>query len=61
MKYGFWIIILVVMGFTGFLMGYSFPPFIEAGIVGGGPNKVKAGAQLDTKTQDYYKDLLKED
>jgi len=61
MKYGFWIIVLVVMGFTGFLMGYSLPPFIEAGIVGGGPNKVKAGAQLDTKTQDYYKNLLKDE
>jgi hypothetical protein len=61
MKYGFWIIILIIMGFTGFLMGYSLPPFIEAGIIGGGPNKVKAGAQLDTKTQDYYKNLLKDE
>ena len=61
MKKSLWIVILCVMGFTGFLMGYSMPPFIEAGIIGGGPNKVKAGAQLDTKTQDYYKDLLKED
>ena len=50
MKSSFWIIVLVVTAFTGFLMGYSLPPFIEAGIVGGGPNKVKAGAQLDTKT-----------
>ena len=61
MKSSFWIIVLVVTAFTGFLMGYSFPPFIEAGIVGGGPNKVKAGAQLDKKTQDYYKDLLKDE
>ena len=49
------------MIFLGFLLGYSLPPFIEAGVVGGGPNKVKAGAAIDTKTQDYYKDLLKEE
>ncbi len=61
MKSTFWIVILVVVGFTGFLIGYSLPPFVEAGIIGGGPNKVKAGAQLDTKTQDYYKNLQKEE
>ncbi len=61
MKSTLWIVIVIVVGFTGFLIGYSLPPFVEAGIIGGGPNKVKAGAQLDTKTQDYYKDLLKEE
>jgi hypothetical protein len=61
MKSTFWIVVVIVMGFTGFLIGYSLPPFVEAGIIGGGPNKVKAGAQLDTKTQEYYKDLLKEE
>lgn len=61
MKNTFWIVVVIVMGFTGFLIGYSLPPFVEAGIIGGGPNKVKAGAQLDTKTQEYYKNLLKEE
>jgi hypothetical protein len=61
MKSTFWIVVVIVMGFTGFLIGYSLPPFVEAGIIGGGPNKVKAGAQLDTKTQEYYKNLLKEE
>jgi hypothetical protein len=61
MKSTFWVVVVIVMGFTGFLIGYSLPPFVEAGIIGGGPNKVKAGAQLDTKTQEYYKDLLKEE
>lgn len=61
MKSTFWIVVVIVMGFTGFLIGYSLPPFVEAGIIGGGPNRVKAGAQLDTKTQEYYKDLLKEE
>lgn len=61
MKTNQWIIITVVMIFLGFLLGYSLPPFIEAGVVGGGPNKVKAGTAIDTKTQDYYKDLLKEE
>ena len=61
MKSLFWVVIVIVMGFTGFLVGFSLPPFVEAGIIGGGPNKVKAGAQLDTKTQEYYKNLLKEE
>ena len=61
MKSTLWIVIVLVMGFTGFLIGFSVPPFIEAGIIGGGPNKVKAGAQLDKTTQDYYKNLLKEE
>jgi hypothetical protein len=61
MQKTFWVVVVVVAGFLGFLIGYSLPPFVEAGIIGGGPNKVKAGAQLDTKTQDYYKDLLKDE
>lgn len=61
MKISLWIIIVVVVGFVGFLMGYSLPSFIEAGVIGGGPNKVKAGAQLDKQTADYYKNLLKEE
>jgi len=61
MKSSHWIVILVVIAFTGFLVGYSLPPFIEAGMIGGGPTKVKAGAQLDSKTLEYYKNLLKDD
>lgn len=61
MKTHLWVIIIVVVGFTGFLMGYSVPSFIEAGVIGGGPNKVKAGSGLDKSAQDYYKDLLKQE
>lgn len=61
MKTNLWIIILVAIGFLGFLLGYSMPPFIEAGVIGGGPNKVKAGAALDKKTQDYYKNLMQQE
>lgn len=61
MKNSLLIVIVIVAACVGFLMGFSVPPFVEAGIIGGGPNKVKAGAQLDTKTQDYYKDLMKDE
>ncbi|MEK6671897.1 MAG: hypothetical protein AABY42_00280 [Nitrospirota bacterium] len=61
MKTNLWVIILVAIGFLGFLLGYSMPPFIEAGVIGGGPNKVKAGAELDKKTQDYYKNLMQQE
>lgn len=61
MKTTLWIIIILAVGFSGFLIGYSLPSYIEAGVIGGGPNKVKAGAHLDKKTEDYYKNLLKEE
>ncbi len=62
MKSSLWIVIIITISFLGFLMGYSLPPFIEAGVIGGGPNKVKAGQELlDKETKDYYKNLLKEE
>ena len=61
MKTTLLVIIIVAVGFSSFLLGYSLPSFIEAGVIGGGPNKVKAGAQIDKQTSDYYKNLLKEE
>ncbi len=58
MKTSLWIIIVIVVGFLGFMMGYSVPPFLETG--GGGKN-VKAGPSIDREIQDYYRNLYKED
>ena len=54
------IIILVVAVFIGFLLGYSIPPFIHSGVFTG--REVKGvDTTIDTETEDFYKDLYKED
>ena len=61
MKNGLWMVIIVVGVFMGFLMGYSLPPMIEVGMIGGGETQ-QVGLQPDVSDdmQDYYKNLLKE-
>ena len=61
MKSGLWIVVIVVGSFMGFLMGYSLPPMIEVGMIGGG-EKQEIGIQteVDEDMQEYYNNLLKE-
>ncbi len=58
MKTNLWIIIIVVVGFLGFLMGYSTPPFMHAGILSGGEEQTEQGTAVDQDAEEYYKDLL---
>ena len=60
MKNTLWIIIIVVSGFLGFMMGYSFPPFLQTDLSGGKLKAAPAAQQVDKKMQDYYKNLYKE-
>ncbi|WP_455211978.1 hypothetical protein [Kaarinaea lacus] len=61
MKSGLWVVIIVVGSFMGFLMGYSLPPMIEVGMIGGG-EKQEIGIQTEVTEdmQEYYNNLLKE-
>jgi hypothetical protein len=61
MKNSLWIIIVVVAAFLGFMMGYSFPPFVETGFAGAAGKTQHSGPKIDKETQDYYKNLYKED
>jgi len=61
MKNPLWIIIVIVSAFLGFMMGYSFPPFLQADLSGGKLKAAPATHKVDTKMQDYYKNLYKED
>lgn len=61
MKTSLWIVVIVVVGFLGFLIGYSIPPFVNTGVVGGGGKKVETGTKIDKEMQDYYKNLLKDE
>lgn len=56
----FIIVVLVVTIFTGFLIGYSVPPFIKAGVFSGRKEK-GVESQIDKNMEQYYKDLYKSD
>jgi hypothetical protein len=62
MKTNLWIVIIVVIGFLGFLLGYSVPSFLQSssGAVIE-EKKADTGTKLDKSTEDYYKNLLKDD
>ncbi|MEJ2182077.1 MAG: hypothetical protein P8Y66_00965 [Nitrospirota bacterium] len=52
-------VVLVVILFVGYLLGYSIPPFIHSGVFSGREEKgVKV--KIDKKTEDYYKNLYEE-
>lgn len=52
----FVIVALVVTIFLGFLIGYSIPPFIHAGVFSGREQK-GVEIKIDKKMEQYYKDL----
>ncbi|MHB8880669.1 MAG: hypothetical protein ACYC69_04050 [Thermodesulfovibrionales bacterium] len=56
----FIIVILVVTIFTAFLIGYSVPPFIQAGVFSGRKEK-GVESQIDKSLEQHYKDLYKND
>ncbi len=54
----FGIIILIVTLFVGFLLGYSIPPFIHAGVFS---DREEKGVEVlvDEDMEKYYEDLYK--
>lgn len=62
MKSGLWVVILVVTVFMGFLMGYSIPPLLEVGMIGGEKGEaVGVKSDVSKEMEQYYKDLMKEE
>lgn len=53
------IIIILVAVFTSFLIGYSIPPYIQAGVFSERKEK-GVESQIDKNMEQYYKDLLKD-
>jgi hypothetical protein len=61
MKSGLWVVVLVVALFMGFLMGYSLPPMIEVGMIGGEKDQsVGLKTEVDKDMEEYYKKLLED-
>ncbi len=57
MKDTLWIVVVVTITFTSFLMGYSLPPLIEAGMIGNKNAKIGLKPKVNQKIKDYYRDL----
>ena len=62
MANSFWKVILVVAGFSGFLMGYAVPPLLEVGMIGGGGENRDIGlkSDVDEEMEEYYRKLLED-
>ena len=61
MKNSLWVVILIVLSFMGFMMGYSLPPMYEVGLIGGsGKQDVGLKSEISDEMEEYYKQLLKE-
>jgi len=61
MKNSLWVVILVVLSFMGFMMGYSLPPMFEVGLIGGsGKQDIGLKSGVSDEMDKYYKELLKD-
>jgi hypothetical protein len=61
MKNSLWVVILVVLSFMGFMMGYSLPPMFEVGLIGGtGEQEIGVKSEMSDEMDEYYKQLLKD-
>lgn len=54
------IVITVVILFLGFLLGYSIPPFIQAGVFSERDEK-GVEVKIDKDMEEYYKNLYQEE
>jgi len=61
MKNSLWVVILIVLSFMGFMMGYSLPPMYEVGLIGSsGKQEIGLKSKMSDEMADYYKQLLKD-
>lgn len=55
----FGLILVIVVMFVGYLLGYSIPPFIQAGVFS--EREIKGvETQIDEDMEKYYEELYKE-
>ncbi len=63
MKNTFWTMFLITAVFTSFLLGYSVPPLLEVGMIGGKGEKPSPAMEqtLNKQMEEYYRSLLGEE
>jgi hypothetical protein len=57
-KHHVWIIVVIVVGFGSFMVGYSLPPFLEVGF--GGGEAIESGVSADEELMKKYEELYKQ-
>ncbi|MDX1763055.1 MAG: hypothetical protein R3231_01910 [bacterium] len=57
MKNHLWIIVVIVVGFSSFMIGYSVPPFLEVGF---GDAVSESGLSDEEALRKQYEELYKE-
>ena len=58
MKNHLWTIIVIVVGFSSFMIGYSLPPFMEVGF--GGEQASDSGLSDEEALKKQYEELYKD-
>ncbi len=63
MKDSLWMVIVVVVAFSAFLMGYAVPPLVEVGMIGGKGDGAEVGIKTDMNQEmdEYYRGLSSEE
>jgi|TARA_Y100000294_G_scaffold176590_1_gene199395 hypothetical protein len=63
MKNTVWTMFLITAVFTSFLLGYSVPPLLEVGMIGGRGEKPSPTMEpkLNEQMEEYYRKLLEEE
>jgi hypothetical protein len=59
-KQHLFVIIVIVTGFSTFLLGYSLPSFLEVGFGGGDSASITPEAENEADLMKYYEDLYKD-
>ncbi|WP_455222752.1 hypothetical protein [Kaarinaea lacus] len=60
MKKELWVVIAVVGAFMGLLIGYSVPPMLEVGLIGGEKANVGISTEMSDDLQEHYKSLVED-
>lgn len=60
MKKELWVVIVVVGAFMGLMIGYSVPPMLEVGLIGGDSETVGIKTEMNDEMLEHYKSLSEE-
>lgn len=60
MKKELWVVIAVVGAFMGLMIGYSVPPMLEVGLIGGDKESVGISTEMSDELAEHYKNLANE-
>lgn len=58
MKKELWVVIMIVGAFMGLLIGYSVPPMLEVGLIGGDRQNVGISTEMSDELAEHYKSLV---